>query len=286
MPTANNQPKREDLPVTLFPRRGFSLREVKGGEEINILISTPETILPLPEGIDPKKAKRLSGLAQYKGRSEEGRKKSLGNLKRSIPVMAEDQLPAKSESHLPAPVVPTAFPPAAGPESYEGRALAACNSQEEYDLYVETWNEWLKGHVNDYCYLDADGKLQIYPEDKDDVHRICIEKVKQFRMDMLSKQKPWFDCSAAYNQSVRRGQVARDNLLASRNARMGGKNKGGGKNTTINIAVASGQVDLFKRKEVADQTESDDFKFLESTSKDSNKDVIDAEVEDDGSAST
>lgn len=259
---------REDLPDSLFPVKSRPLRHYNQ-QELEELASKPQKTLPVPECEDEGKRRRLANLAQYKGRSKEGQKRALGNLRRKIPDMV------KSKDNLPVPTastsvkVPAKIPTVPAHKTARGKWLRAVLTKEEWDLYVEEWNRWLAQHTEDYTH----------PEDLDDVHTICQETVNMYRMELLRMEQPKNYDKDAYNQSFRRKQQARENLMARRSDREGGK-KGGGA-TNVQIAVLAGQVqqpiEVVEKKAVENRQKELDF--LENTTDNvHNLDIIETQL--------
>jgi len=240
---ATNDPAQpqgpEDLPPTLFPRRHRPLREVDA-EELERLAGRPQNIRPVPDAWKnaTSKARGWANLAQFKGRTPEGRKRSLGNLPRRIRnVTTNANVPAVPGA--PEPEIPMAFIEPPGLDTLRGRSIRATLSQEEFNLYRETWMRYMQAHKDDYSQ----------PEDEDDLHRLCMETVIQWRLEMEQMHNGRLNIGTEYNQTIRRMQQARKNLAASRAARTAAKH-GGGSRTIVNIAVAAGTVDPTKVLEI------------------------------------
>lgn len=255
--------RREDLPKRIWPAVE---RVAHRPDELDELASRPESLLPI-EDDDPHRRELKSRLAQYKGRTPEGRRKSLANLTRWRKLVSDkDIVPTKRDPTIPAPRVPMAFPKPPGPGTKRGRALRAVLSQDELDIYEEHWYEWMGAHADEYTE----------PEDFEDVRRICMEKVLQYRMEMEQMNRPTTDVAREYNQSVRRVQQARENLLARRSDRVASaKNK---HEHTHSVIAAAGELDAKVRELDAEEVE-----FLEGTQDNMigrrDEDIIDVESE-------
>jgi len=107
-----------------------------------------------------------------------------------------------------------------------GRAVASVLSQEEYNIYVETWTHFMEGRSDEYSA----------PEDRANLHRICMETVIQWRIMMQKMHKPSANIATEYNQAGRRRQTARESLDARRADRIAAKDGGRG----TNIAEVAG----------------------------------------------
>ena len=229
-PLPNGELTRDDLPDSLL----YAKRRQIGWIELVTLSKQQQRLIPLPRRRSPERLEQLSRLAQYKGRSPEGNLRSLANLRRCM----ENPLalvPVTIPPELPQPKIPVELlPPQISP--MKKRYLKAVLTKEEYDLYAETWKQWMECHVTEYQHI----------EDEEDVHTICMETVLQFRINLLRVSKPTADYSVEYNQSFRRMQQARENLAARRVDREGISKGKGSKtvtNNTLNIAVMAGQAD-------------------------------------------
>jgi hypothetical protein len=248
---------REELPRTLFPGSPVPLRRYNE-HELAALASRPQTIVPLPDNVTGTMRTRMANLAQYRGRSAEGNKASLGNLPRKRSTMSEtNDQPPQMPPGVTAPVVPTAFPRVPVQKTLQGKMARRALSREEYDLFLETYANWMTAHP-EYDNI----------EDKDDVSTIAMETVLMLRMQMLQMQKPTTDITEPYNQSFRRKQQARENLQASREARLSKKKGGGGGNTIINVAVASGNITpqmVEERRNRIKLDEDREMRFLQGT---------------------
>lgn len=258
---------REDLPVSLWPHR-VSVGAANPVELDLLAKRTPKTV-PFPEDKHPNEgvAKGYRNLAQYRGRSEEGNRKSMANLRRKV-KLAHNKPPEIPES-MPRPNVPAKKPPKPpGMATLKGRNLRAVMSQEEWDLFLETWIELYEGHAEDWDK----------PEDKIDVERICMETVVQFRMQSYERSRDKRFDPNAYHQSTIRQQQARQNLEARRADRNRQK---GTKSTTTNVLVSLGNsvqpVVKEKLKAIAEQ-EEEDMKFLEATNKQNIAAIIDSHI--------
>jgi hypothetical protein len=262
--------QRAALPNSVVPFKSVRLDE-HNPEELERLASRPDTTVPAPEPDGPK-----SGLSQYGGRTPEGRKKSLANLRRKK-VEHLPALPPPVPDNVPVPMIPTEALPARRISESKKRYLRAVLSKEEFDLYLITWTEWFKDHP-EYTTV----------EDEHDVHTICKETMMQYRYDVLSARHPSRDYSLQYNQSVRRAQQARENLAARRVDHIGGggghtQGKGGATtitHNTTNIAVLAGQVDEKKVLELQRKAHNlleNDLSVFDNK-KTGPEDIFDAEV--------
>ena len=262
----------EDLPWSLFPGKRQPLKDASP-QELDRLAGSPQKIVPLPEGLTPKQAAQLRNLAQYKGRSPEGQRRALGNLPRETKSMNKTEhqiVPADKNSPARVPMV---FIQPPGLTTIRGRSTAAVMSQEEYNLYCETWKRYMEVHSEDYSA----------PEDEDDLHRICMETVIQWRIEMQKLHAPRTAIGSEYHQSVKRMQTARENLAARRADRIA--TKGGGRGTNINIAVVAGNVDAAKaiqiKGERVKQLDAAEDDFLNNTGQSDAQqhEIIDVQVE-------
>jgi hypothetical protein len=217
----------DQLPASLFTRANTEPLRTYNPHELEALASRPQRILPLPTDIPESKRRKLAGLAQYRGRSPEGTKKSLGNLPRLVKM---EQVPAPEPLEgVEPPAIPCAIAKVPPHKTIRGRFLRRIISREERDLYVETWNDWMT------AYPEFDNV-----QDRDDVEQICMETVNMFRLKLLQMNKPTVDVDEPYNQAYRRKQEARSNLMARRKDREAAKRSNS--NTTFNVAVIAGSI--------------------------------------------
>lgn len=100
-------------------------------------------------------------------------------------------------------------------------------SQDEYDLYLETWTRWVDSSP-DFAGPGRGHMLAI----------VCIETVLQYRLALLSKRLPIHRWSRLYHASYRRQQAAREWLGATRRQRLQSPASGDG----MNIAVLARMV--------------------------------------------
>jgi hypothetical protein len=270
MPTKPTEPPPtfDELPRTLFSLETVPLDRYNPGE-LEALTARPEKVVPLPADADEAKRKRLAGLAQYKGRSERGRVKSLMNLRRCVPqeTKVEPMTQQMTSPGVPACQVPAEIPKSPKvTDTFRGKALRKVYTQEEWNIYVETWNDWFKDHPE----FDK-------VEDFNDLHTICREQVIMFRCDLWEHNNPGKSMSDTYNAAYNRQQNARKNLTARRVDRFG--SKASGKHVTnnrFNVAVVSGQVSNDQARQRRLEDERDEQRFLESTMERHNEDIIDA----------
>jgi len=250
------------------------LREVNP-DELEDLANREATQHPLPDGLDAGKAKRMANLTQYSGKwSHEGRKKALSNLRRNVKTMSkqDSKLPAIPTPKVPAPNIRYKHLSPTDLRTMTGRTVAAVTTQEEYDLFVETWNMW----------MDAHGEEYVLPEDRLDVETICMETVMMRRFQLIMSEKPATDLWTQYNQAHKRLQQARENLLARRADRQASANT---KSTNFNIAVIASTMDpaqMQRQLETRAQAKiSEEEDFLNGTvdNQASDSDVIDVEAE-------
>lgn len=237
------------------------------------LAARPQRLLPLPDlsGYSAHAQKAMKNLAQYRGRTPEGNLKSMKNIQwHERPIDMPDQIPqVVTPQNLPQPTVPIAVPQVPRGDLMRAKSLKVVMSQNEYNLYVETWNRWWEAHAEDYVVTKEDGTKLILPEDELDVHRVCMETVIQYRLELEQTRYPSKDLSRAYDSSFARQETARKNLSARRSDRISqknqDKNKGG---NTFNVAFIAGGV----TQEMIDQKKQDALKekdgiaaFLEGT---------------------
>ena len=210
-------------------------------------------------------------MAQHKGRSPEGNRIAMGNLRRKVKVMVPAEAPTLPAT-IPQPNIPLAKPPLRPVDALKSKYLRSVLTREEYDLFIVTWKEWFAGHPE----YDL-------PEDIHDVHTLCMEAVQQYRIKMLEQRYPAREYADNYDRSFRRGQQARVNLSARRVDRLAvGTAKGGTINIgNMNVAVMSGQVNQKKVIELQQRAKdqlADDMSRLDVS--DANMDdVIEGEVE-------
>jgi hypothetical protein len=201
----------EKLPKTLFPGGMVLVLSRYNQDELEALASRPQVHAPMPEHWDDKKKRQLRGLAQFAGRTPEGLKKSLGNLPRKIKMdnleplnVGPDKVPTVSEGVM-IPLPPTMVPKVPSKQTIQGKYLRRILSQEEARLFEETYVEWSSAHPE----WDS-------PEDRDDLMTICLETVITYRLQAIERRNPTVDVGEKVNQSYRRKQNARDNLMARR----------------------------------------------------------------------
>jgi len=199
----------------------------------------PPDALPAPDDPDPGRAAQIRQLAQYRGWTADGWKRSAGNLKRhkhmtepaqqpetTLPDTLPDDQPPADQPSVPVP------PVLGGPQTARYRQTRAVLSELELATYCETWNHWFADHPE---YTLA--------EDQTDVAVICWETVIQQRLRTLQAQRPKEYDARAYHESALRLQRARENLAARRTDRLEHQKKGQGATTNFNIAVMAGQAD-------------------------------------------
>jgi len=262
-----------DLPKTLYPYFSRPVRTERP-DELEQLAKRPSKLLKPPDH------KQKRNLAQYKGRSLEGNKRARGNLIRRTAYMSTlPDKPAESKNDLAIkPDVPLAFPGVKGLDTRIGRANRHTMSQDEYSLYVETWDTWIQAHGSDYSFTDSAGQQHLYPEDAADLHTICMETVIQWRLQMYQAHKPSVRVSGDYDRSVRRMQVARVNLQARRADR---NSKKGNINKQYNIAYLAGATDSTEvveaKKQEARRLFEAEEDFFKKTEKTSTHEIIDVQ---------
>ncbi len=127
------------------------------------------------------------------------------------------------------PIVPTAVPTVEANKLLAGRWVRRILSQEEYDLYVNTWNKWLSEHKEDW----------VNQNDLRDLHVICMEIVREFRIELTQFRNPNVDYSDQLQKCDARMQKARQNLTARRVDHVGTKDKS---SSVTNIAIMAGNV--------------------------------------------
>lgn len=216
-------------------------------------------MVDLPKGkYPPHVEKRMQNLAQYKGRSLEGNKNSIANLKRPTKMPEKDTtLPAVSP-RVPTPPV-TLQPPRVPPlNTVRGAALRDLMTQDQYAIYLAQWNELFEAHVNEWTL----------PEDKLDVHTICMEYVQEMLLRKMQFSNPSKDYSQSLNQCFNRMQTARENLAARKRDRDSSKNNSRAQGATIQVSIIAGQVtraQIEGRQEEARLLARQNDDFLEGT---------------------
>jgi hypothetical protein len=78
-------PTRDELPDSLWPVDTERLAD-HNPRELAALADRPQRLLPLPSGLPFPRQRQLQGLAQFGGRSPEGHRRSLGNLRRRLRI--------------------------------------------------------------------------------------------------------------------------------------------------------------------------------------------------------
>jgi hypothetical protein len=235
-----NRNSRDDLPDSI-PARQVPIGQ-HNPAELDALAEKVHPVLEVPKDkYPPGIAKRMQNLAPYKGRTKEGMRRWLENLQRRQKMSLVDKDAPLIPAHIPQPTIPVATSAVPAIDAVKAKYIKAVLSKEEYDLFLVTWAKWFVGH--------ADFTM---PEDLHDVQTLCMEEVIQFRINLLKQRYPNRDYSQEYNQSYRRGQQARENLLARRADRMApaGNGKGSTHIGTLNVAVLAGAVDDKKLMEL------------------------------------
>lgn len=269
-PPAHPEMGRAALPDHLFPMKLVPVDQYCP-RELEAMLSRPEKIVPAP----PNATRLTKLLALHRGRTPQGRKNSLANLRRPMP---NDPVPATAPqlpAGMPQPTVPVAEMPVRPINALKARFIKSVLTKQEFDLYLLTWETWMRQHDD---YNEA--------EDMKDLETVCKEEVIQYRIDCLKMRHPNRDFDEPYNQSHLRQQRARDNLAARRDMRLGiNKGSTGKGNTTnhFNVAIVAGQVDERKLMEMQREAlgqQDHDIKYLEGTSDSANQlhDIIDVEV--------
>lgn len=240
----------DELPKTLFPTKRVSITQYNP-VEADILASNGQKLVKFPEGKKP----HIAHLAQYAGRSPAGNARSIANLVRPVAQTKETTriatMPAAAKK-----LVEVVVPKMPALKTVTGRSLRSVMSSDEWNLYVETWQKWMGAHATDYTE----------PEDEQDVHTICMETIKQFRLNLVSFNNPKSDYSVQYQASFNRMDIARKNLTARRVDRVG--TKAGQQKTIINVAVVAGQVSqeqIELRRQQTIQNDAEMMQFLEGT---------------------
>jgi hypothetical protein len=249
----------DELPSSLVPAKSVPMSQYNPEEALE-LADKPQRLLEVPKGkYPPGVERRMKNLAQFGGRSREGTARSVANLRRYVRHMSNKELKALPEG-MPVPTkIETEIPIVPPASTIRGRALRVILSKEEYNLYLEEWERWMTAHGPEYDQV----------EDELDVHHICMESVMQYRISLLQHKHPTRDYTNAYNQSFLRQQKARENLDASRRARLDRKHSRGlsGSGIQINVAIAAGNAarSLEQKKSLATKHEVECDDFLEAT---------------------
>jgi hypothetical protein len=249
---------RADLPAQLFARTIVPIAE-HNPVELDLLARRFPALVPFPEDKHPNsgKASGYRNLAQYRGRSAEGNRRSMANLVREVKSMSEPSKMPVVIPGIPTPEIKTMKPPRVpGIRTMRGKFLKRVLAKDEYDLFVETWNDLWRAHKDEWDQ----------PEDRIDAHAICMETVVMFRLEIARKERPAMYSEDAYNASSRRMQTARDNLAARRASRI--NSKAGGTSGDKNIMVflsREDRVDDVKVKQVINSAQQDQEAFLKRT---------------------
>lgn len=236
------QPSWEELPKSIFPVNRVSLSQYNP-VELDRIAARSETIKEIPGGLRPLHKKMISTLAQYRGRTPEGRRRSLENLNRNMSTTTLATVKPTLPEGM--PVIPTAILPPRLLADAKARRVRAVLSQDEYAVYVDTWSDWIGQHAD---YNQA--------EDEKDLCTVCMEEAQQFRYQLYLGKKPNDkQTQIAYNQSFERQQQARDNLAARRDLRLGITTKGKAPVSigSMSISIMAGQVDEKKLQQMESQ---------------------------------
>ncbi len=266
-------PSRDELPPSLLEAKFIPIGQYNPVELATLAARPSKTVPLIKTPASCRNPNACENLAQYKGRTPEGNRKAIANLRRNVSsqmiVVDPPQLPAG----MPAPTIPTAPAPPRLMDAFKTKYLKSVLSKEEFDLFLHTWKKWIEEH-SDYNIA----------EDEKDLETVCMEEVLQWRINLARPRRPRHDFSNEYNQSHLRQQRARDNLAARRDMRLGigAKGQGGGKGNTTNltIAVMAGGVDQVKiaaMEQKARLVTQGDMKFLEDT-RDGGQQMIEAEL--------
>lgn len=278
-PKSSDNITREDLPDSLVSAKTMALGQYNP-IELRVLASRPQKLKEIPQGkYSPSTEKRLRNLAQYGGRSPEGQRKALANLRRRMKFDIDSQPPALPAG-VPAAEVNLQIPPENYLSAIKKRYAKTVLSKEEYDLFMAEWIEWMTGHP----------ELRECKADRDDVQKICMEKALQWRYQLLMTAKPSEDFSDHYNESCKREAEAKKSLAIRRLDREGtARTKSPKKvvnNNTLNVAVMAGEADSVRLEELKAANERSivsDLNALD-VSKEANKalEILDAEIINEG----
>lgn len=234
MPPAD-APTYEELPDTLWSYRLVPLwmLSLEAGEP---LLSPPPP-MAWPAHYGPSERAECQNLAQWRQRTAVGYRKSMGNLLKTVP-MSTPETSAVAPVPDPGPdgrvpaVVTAALPPGGTPSRH--KIVKGALTKLEYEVYVETWNEWMKSHPD----------FSLTAEDINDVDAICWETVQQHRLRLFQFARPKEYKPEEYHNSTLRMQRARENLSARRADRVvSGNRRGGSGSPVVNIALMSGMAD-------------------------------------------
>jgi hypothetical protein len=277
--TPNDNLTREDLPDSLVSAKTMALGQYNP-IELRVLAARPQNLKEFPEGkYSPSTEKRLRNLAQYRGRSPEGQRNALANLRRRMKIETDPQLPALPPG-TPEPEISLQIPPENYLSAIKKRYAKSVLSKEEYDLFMAEWIEWMTGHP----------ELRENKADRDDVQKICMEKALQWRYQLLMASKPKEDFSGHYDESCKREADAKKALAIRRLDREGtARTKTPKKvvnNNNFNVAVMAGEVDSHQLDELKAGSVKEivaDYDAIESsTGKNNALEVLDAEIIQEG----
>jgi hypothetical protein len=277
--TPNNNLTREDLPDSLVSAKTMALGQYNP-IELRVLAARPQNLTEFPKGkYSPSTEKRLRNLAQYRGRSPEGQRNALANLRRRMKIESDSQPPALPPG-TPTPEISLQIPPENYLSAIKKRYAKSVLSKEEYDLFMAEWVEWMTGHP----------ELRESKADRDDVQKICMEKALQWRYQLLMASKPKEDFSGHYDESCKREADAKKSLAVRRLDREGtARTKTPKKvvnNNNFNVAVMAGEVDARQLDELKAGSAKEivaDYDAIEcSIGKNNALEVIDAEIIQEG----
>lgn len=251
-----NPLSRDQLPDDVFAKKNNYIRE--DPEEALRRALKPSKVIPIRDDLPASRRRSAMWTVPFRGLSFDHRLKRMQtsentfqSLNSLVPIPAA--APEVPEG-MSKPPIPIAIPPVQRINALTEKNLRLVMSKREYDMFVNTWVEWLTAHPE----WDQ-------PEDIDDITQICMETVIMFRLQNAQSFKPNLDISEPFNQSFKRKQTARQNLTARRVDRVGTKANGG---STTNIAVIAGNITPemeAERRRARKKDETDQIEFINGT---------------------
>lgn len=107
------------------------------------------------------------------------------------------------------PVVPTALPTVPPQRTLTGRHAQKVLSREEYNLYVQTWREWLTAHPE---YNTAEGRHMLA--------ELCITEVRMHRLMLHQRHQQTSQVGRMYHATFLHMNRIRQRLGATRRQRL------------------------------------------------------------------
>lgn len=255
----------EWLPKSIFPRMMHI--ETIGSDIVDRTCGKPTKTKDVPKNVSIGMQKRMSNLAQHKGRTVEGNRKSISNFRVRRKNLTKDIEKVEPTDKVPAPKIPTGLPTVSPDQLLRSSYTKMVMSQEEYNIYMDEWNNWFNG---------VGGDRFTHHEDRRDIEKLCMLSVQQHRLYRRSNQNQDVDYTEQELKYHRMEQECRKNLAARRVDREGTANRN---NNVTNIAMFS-NVESDEIQQQIKKIDSEVNELFSGRSSRHNKSFIDALTSD------